>query len=101
LESTGSYTSLAALDEAVREWKVQVNKLDDLFKDIKNLNDDVAESLSQNKITPEEARNIESQIDAAGRRLRNARSEEELPKIRQDIEGVHRTLMTMRFTDLH
>jgi len=86
LESIADYASLAALDEAVKKWKVQLNKLDNLCKDIKNLKNDLAESLSQNKIKSEEAGEIESQIDEAHKHLRDVRSEEDLPKVRQDVE---------------
>jgi hypothetical protein len=90
LKSIGNFGSLVALDEATKKWKDQLNKVQDLFKDLRNLEKDLADFVSQGKIKPDQAKDIETQIGLTRQILKDARSEDELPNVRQEVEAARK-----------
>jgi hypothetical protein len=90
LKQVDDYASLAALDEAIKKCTQRIDKFDDLFKDLKTLAEDLDKF--RNQMRPEQAENLKRQIDAVGRHLKSARSEDEVLRVRQEIDAAQKDL---------
>jgi biopolymer transport protein ExbB/TolQ len=90
LKDIGSYSTLAALDDAIKIWRERIDTFDDLFKDLKTLREDFDKFESQ--IRPEQAANIKNRIDAASRKLRDAKLEKEVPEVRREVDAAKEAL---------